>query len=71
MKNLPAKEYFRPDEVAAIMSTSKRTIYRKIRAGELIGEQRKTPGPLWVPRASLIEFMTSQTGGSHGIRHHG
>lgn len=47
------KALFRPDEVAALMNCSKRTIYRMLRDGRLPREHR----PLRVPRAAVVGLL--------------
>ena len=46
------KRFFRPDEVAAILALSRRTIYRMIRDGRLPGVKWGS-GPWRIPRESL------------------
>jgi excisionase family DNA binding protein len=53
---LQNKRFFRPDEVAEILSLSRRTIYRMIRDGRLPGV-RWGPGPWRIPRETLQGFL--------------
>lgn len=46
------KRFFRPDEVAAILAISRRTVYRMIRDGRLAGV-RWGAGPWRIPRETL------------------
>ncbi len=52
MELLQSKRFFRPDEVAAILALSRRTVYRMIRDGRLPGVKLGA-GPWRIPRASL------------------
>ncbi|MEW6386808.1 MAG: helix-turn-helix domain-containing protein [Thermodesulfobacteriota bacterium] len=56
MEHWQKKRFFRPDEVAAIMSLSRRTIYRMIRDGRLPGV-RLGAGPWRIPRETLISLL--------------
>ena len=49
MDLLQHKRFFRPDEVAAILALSRRTIYRMIRDGRLPGVKWGS-GPWRIPR---------------------
>jgi excisionase family DNA binding protein len=53
---LQNKRFFRPDEVAEILSLSRRTIYRMIRDGRLPGV-RWGSGPWRIPRETLQGFL--------------
>lgn len=57
MQGLPEKALFRPDEVAMLAGLSRRTIYRKLARDEIVGQQKKDGGPLWVPRDSVVELL--------------
>jgi excisionase family DNA binding protein len=50
------KRFFRPDEVAKIMSLSRRTIYRMIQDGRLSGV-RLGSGPWRIPRETLVTLL--------------
>lgn len=50
---LEKKRFFRPDEVAAILALSRRTIYRMIRDGRLPGVKWGA-GPWRIPKESLV-----------------
>jgi excisionase family DNA binding protein len=50
------KRFFRPDEVAAILALSRRTIYRMIRDGRLPGVKWGS-GPWRIPRESLTTLF--------------
>ena len=52
MDLLQHKRFFRPDEVAAILALSRRTIYRMIRDGRLPGVKWGS-GPWRIPWESL------------------
>ena len=56
MEFLQSKRFFRPDEVAALLALSRRTIYRMIRDGRLAGV-KLGPGPWRIPRASLESLL--------------
>ncbi len=63
MDLLQPKRFFRPDEVAAVLALSRRTIYRMIRDGRL-------PGVKWGPapgaspgRAWLVYFPRTRIPG--------
>jgi transposase len=58
--NLPDKPSFRPDEAAAILGVSRRTVYRKLRKGELeaVGKREGLAGPgQRVSRPSLLKAV--------------
>lgn len=50
------KRFFRPDEVAALLSLSRRTVYRMIRDGRLQGV-RFGSGPWRIPRENLLAAL--------------
>jgi excisionase family DNA binding protein len=52
MATLQTKRFFRPDEVAALLNLSRRTVYRMIRDGRLCGV-KSGPGPWRIPRETL------------------
>ncbi len=56
MEMLQQKRFFRPDEVAAILALSRRTIYRMIRDGRLPGTKWGS-GPWRIPRESLAALF--------------
>jgi excisionase family DNA binding protein len=56
MEFLQNKRYYRPDEVAAVLALSRRTIYRMIRDGRLPGVKLGT-GPWRIPRTSLENLL--------------
>jgi len=56
MDLLQHKRFFRPDEVAAILALSRRTIYRMIRDGRLPGVKWGS-GPWRIPRESLAGIL--------------
>lgn len=56
MDLLQQKRFFRPDEVAAILALSRRTIYRMIRDGRLSGVKWGA-GPWRIPRESLADLF--------------
>jgi len=66
MDLLQKKRFFRPDEVAAILALSRRTIYRMIRDGRLSGVKWGT-GPWRIPRESLAELFPKDTFFKGGI----
>ncbi len=53
---LPAKRFFRPDEVAEFLLVTKRTVYRMIRDGRLAGvDLGKRP---WrIPRDAVLNLF--------------
>jgi iron complex outermembrane receptor protein len=53
------KRFFRPDEAAAILSLSRRTIYRMIRDGRIPGI-RLGNGPWRIPRDSLAALLPGE-----------
>jgi len=60
MDLLQPKRFFRPDEVAAILALSRRTIYRMIRDGRLPGVKWGS-GPWRIPRESLAGLFAEET----------
>ncbi len=59
MDLLQQKRFFRPDEVAAILALSRRTIYRMIRDGRLPGVKWGA-GPWRIPRESLASLFLEE-----------
>jgi excisionase family DNA binding protein len=55
---LPPKKFFRPDEVAGLLSLSRRTVYRMISDGRLAGI-RCGGGPWRVDGESLRDLFAS------------
>lgn len=53
---VPPKRFFRPDEVAALLALSRRTVYRMMRDGRLPGV-RWGAGPWRIPRESLGDLV--------------
>lgn len=49
---LPFKKFYRPDEVAAFLGLSSRTVYRMVRDGRIAGVKFGR-GPWRIPRESL------------------
>lgn len=60
---VPRKSLFRPDEVAQLADLSKRTIYRMVRRGDLVGE-RKDQGPIRIPRDEVIRLLREEENGA-------
>jgi excisionase family DNA binding protein len=60
MVYLQNKRFFRPDEVAEILTLSRRTIYRMIRDGRLPAVKLR-PGPWRIPRESLMRLLSPQS----------
>jgi excisionase family DNA binding protein len=56
MELLHHKRFFRPDEAAAILVLSRRTVYRMIRDGRLTGVKLGR-GPWRIPRESLTSLL--------------
>jgi excisionase family DNA binding protein len=56
MELLPKKRFFRPDEAAAILILSRRTVYRMIRDGRITAVKWGR-GPWRIPRESLTSLM--------------
>ena len=54
---LPDKRFLRPDEVAALLAFSRRTVYRMIRDGRLPSVKFGVSGPWRVPRQSLAALL--------------
>ncbi len=50
------KRFYRPDEVAAILALSRRTVYRMIHDGRLPGTKWGS-GPWRIPRESLAALF--------------
>lgn len=61
---LPNKRFFRPDEVAAFLLITKRTVYRMIRDGRLEGvDLDKRP---WrIPREAVVNLFHNPAGPLH------
>jgi excisionase family DNA binding protein len=59
MDFLQNKRYFRPDEVAAILALSRRTIYRMIRDGRLAGVKLGL-GPWRISRENLESLLKTE-----------
>ena len=49
---IPPKKFYRPDEVAGLLSLSRRTVYRMMRDGRLPGVKWGA-GPWRIPQESL------------------
>ncbi len=60
MELLQNKRFFRPDEVAALLDLSRRTVYRMIRDGRLPGVKWGS-GPWRIPRESLAGLLTAES----------
>ncbi|RJR32458.1 MAG: DNA-binding protein [Deltaproteobacteria bacterium] len=56
-----SKKFYRPDEVAALLALSRRTIYRMIHDGRLQAVKWGS-GPWRIPQ----EALTATLGGGHG-----
>jgi excisionase family DNA binding protein len=56
---LHQKRLFRPDEVAAILAVSRRTVYRMIRDGRIFGVKWGC-GPWRIPRESLVSLLPGE-----------
>lgn len=56
MELMLKKRFFRPDEVADLLSLSRRTVYRMIRDGRLDGV-RLGAGPWRIARESLVNLL--------------
>jgi excisionase family DNA binding protein len=59
MELLPQKRFFRPDEAAAILVLSRRTVYRMIRDGRITAVKWGR-GPWRIPRESLTCLMPGE-----------
>jgi excisionase family DNA binding protein len=59
MELLPQKRFFRPDEAAAILVLSRRTVYRMIRDGRITAVKWGS-GPWRIPRESLTCLMPGE-----------
>ena len=55
---LPDKGLFRPDEVAALLSLSRRTVYRMIRQGRLPSIRLSLSGPWRIPHQTLVKLLS-------------
>jgi excisionase family DNA binding protein len=66
MDLLQNKRYYRPDEVAALLALSRRTIYRMIRDGRLPGV-KLGPGPWRIPRTSLEGLLQDHAPAGLGL----
>ena len=53
------KRYFRPDEVAALLALSRRTIYRMMRDGRLAAIKLGA-GPWRIPRENLVDLLQTE-----------
>ena len=51
------KKFYRPDEAAEILRYNRRTIYRLIAAGELLGFSRRKGAAVLIPAESLDAFV--------------
>jgi excisionase family DNA binding protein len=59
MELLHQKRFFRPDEAAAILVISRRTVYRMIRDGRIPGIKWGC-GPWRIPRQSLVSLLPGE-----------
>ncbi len=59
MELLQNKRFYRPDEVAALLDLSRRTIYRMIQDGRLHGVKWGS-GPWRIPRESLTGLFSEE-----------
>jgi excisionase family DNA binding protein len=59
MELLHQKRFFRPDEAAAILVISRRTVYRMIRDGRIPGVKWGC-GPWRIPRESLASLLPGE-----------
>jgi excisionase family DNA binding protein len=59
MELLHKKRFFRPDEAAAILALSRRTVYRMIRDGRIAGVKWGR-GPWRIPRESLTNLLPAE-----------
>jgi excisionase family DNA binding protein len=59
MEGLPKKRFFRPDEAAAILVLSRRTVYRMIRDGRITAVKWGR-GPWRIPRESLTSLFPGE-----------
>ncbi len=59
MNLLQNKRFYRPDEVAAILDLSRRTVYRMMQDGRLAGV-RWGAGPWRIPRESLGALLREE-----------
>lgn len=59
MELLYRKRFFRPDEAAAILVLSRRTVYRMIRDGRITGVKLGR-GPWRIPRESLTSLLPGE-----------
>jgi excisionase family DNA binding protein len=59
MELINQKRFFRPDEAAAILVLSRRTVYRMMRDGR-INAIKWDRGPWRIPRESLASLMPGE-----------
>jgi excisionase family DNA binding protein len=59
MELLYRKRLFRPDEAAALLLLSRRTVYRMLRDGRITGVKLGR-GPWRIPRESLTNLLPDQ-----------
>jgi excisionase family DNA binding protein len=59
MKLISTKRFFRPDEAAAILVLSRRTVYRMMRDGR-INATKYGGGPWRIPRESLANLLPGE-----------
>ena len=59
MELISPKKFFRPDEAAAILVLSRRTVYRMMRDGRINGV-KWGGGPWRIPRESLASLMPGE-----------
>ncbi|MFZ5448621.1 MAG: helix-turn-helix domain-containing protein [Thermodesulfobacteriota bacterium] len=59
MELLNKKRFFRPDEAAAILVLSRRTVYRMMRDGRITGVKWGR-GPWRIPRESLASLLPGE-----------
>jgi len=59
MELLTKKRFFRPDEAAAILLLSRRTVYRMIRDGRIAGVKWGR-SPWRIPRESLTSLLPEE-----------
>ncbi len=62
MEFSPHKRFYRPDEVAALLDLSRRTIYRMIRDGRIPGIKWGS-GPWRIPQESLAGLLSEDESG--------
>ncbi|MBW1706593.1 MAG: helix-turn-helix domain-containing protein [Deltaproteobacteria bacterium] len=56
MSNSLSKRYFRPDEIAALLKVSKRTVYRLISDGDLVVVKIRN-GPVRISEENLALYI--------------